>query len=275
MIYLSLGAGVQSSALYVMTTLGLHGCPRADVAIFADTQDEPAYVYDQVERLRAWGVEHHGPRIDTVTAGHLSADVIGRHNGTRPRFAAVPAFTLGDDGRSTILRRQCTREYKIAPIQKHVRGLLGLVPRQRAKGKVSATALIGISVDEASRMKPSRDAWITNVYPLVDARLSRIDCSRILVVAGMPLPKKSACVFCPFHDDAYWLWMKTEHPAEFERAARIDEQMRDMSRSGNARPVFVHRSLQPLRDIDFAERRRLPLFESDQFQNECEGMCGV
>lgn len=134
MIYLSLGAGVQSSALYVMTTLGLHGCPKADVAIFADTQDEPAYVYDQLSSLSASGSKHGGPKVESVTAGHLSADVIGRHNGTRPPFAAVPAFTLGDDGRPAILRRQCTREYKIAPIEKRVRTLLGLVPRQRAKG---------------------------------------------------------------------------------------------------------------------------------------------
>ena len=275
MIYLSLGAGVQSSALYVMTTLGLYGCPKADVAIFADTQDEPAYVYDQLARLRQWGNDNSGPRIDIVTAGHLSADVISRHNGTRPRFAAVPAFTADDTGRAVILRRQCTREYKIAPIEKQVRTLLGLVPRQRAKGRVSATALIGISLDEATRMKPSRTAWITNRYPLVDARMRRKDCLEVLKAMGLPEPKKSACVFCPFHDDAYWLWMKTEHPAEFERAARVDEQIRDMSRSGVARPVFLHRSLQPLRQINFAERRRLPLFETDQFQNECEGMCGV
>lgn len=275
MIYLSLGAGVQSSALYVMTTLGLHGCPKVDVAIFADTQDEPAYVYEQLNRLRFWGLAHGGPRIDTVTAGHLSADVISRHNGARPRTAAVPVWTRGDDGRESPLRRQCTREYKIEPIERHVRTLFGLKKRQRAKGKVTATALIGISLDEATRMKPSRTPWVTNRYPLIDARLRRKDCLAIIEGVGLPRPAKSACVFCPFHDDAYWAWLKSEHPAEFERAARIDVQFRDMSRSGVARPVFLHRSLQPLRLIDFAERRRLPLFESDQFQNECEGMCGV
>ena len=274
--YLSLGAGVQSSALYVMTTLGLHGCPGADVAIFADTQDEPAYVYEQVDRLRAWGVEHHGPRIDTVTAGHLSGDIISRHRDGKPRhFAAIPVFSSNGDGGTSMLSRQCASDYKITPIKRHVRKCLGLRFRQRAKGKVKAVALIGFSLDEASRMKPSREDWITNVYPLIDARLRRKDCLEIVTAVGLPAPKKSACVFCPFHDDAYWLWMKTEHPEEFERAANVDEQIRDMSRSGIARPVFVHRSLQPLRMIDFAERRRLPLFESDQFQNECEGVCGV
>ncbi len=41
--YLSLGAGVQSTAMLIMSALGLYGCPNADVAIFADTGDEPAW----------------------------------------------------------------------------------------------------------------------------------------------------------------------------------------------------------------------------------------
>lgn len=54
--YLSLGAGVQSSALFVMSALGMYGCPKADVAIFADTGDEPSWVYDQLHRLRQFGL---------------------------------------------------------------------------------------------------------------------------------------------------------------------------------------------------------------------------
>jgi hypothetical protein len=245
------------------------------VAIFADTQDEPAYVYEQIKTLHDWAFWRSGPSIDVVSAGCLSADIMARHNGTRPRFAAIPAFTSGSEGKRGQLRRQCTREYKIAPIEKHVRKLLGLQKGQRAKGKVSATALIGISLDEVGRMRPSKTSWIENRYPLVEARLRRKDCLEVIKAAGLPEPKKSACVFCPYHDDAYWLWLQTEHPAEFERAAVMDEVFRNMSRSGDTRPVFLHRSLEALRSINFAERRRLPLFESDQFQNECEGHCGI
>jgi hypothetical protein len=273
--YISLGAGVQSSALYVLSTRSELGVPKAEVAIFADTQDEPRYVYDYLETLRAWGEKHGGPRIDVVTAGSISEDTLARHKGQRTRFAAIPAFTMGSDGRSTILRRQCTREYKIEPIEKQVRTLLGLERGQRAKGKIQATALIGISADEASRMKPSRTPWVTNTYPLVDAWLKRKDCLEIMKQAGLPKPLKSACVFCPFHGDAYWLWLKQNYPAEFARAAAFDEGIRDMSKSGIKGQVFLHRSLTPLGRIDFEERRRLPLFDRDGFENECEGMCGV
>ena len=264
--YLSFGAGVQSTALLIMSNLGLRDCPRADVAIFADTGDEPGWVYENVERLRAWSKIP----VETVSKGHMSADAVGRHNGTRKRFAAIPAFTAGDDGRPVPLRRQCTREYKIDPIEKHARTLMGLVPRQRAKGKVQATALIGISLDEATRMKPSRTAWVQNRYPLVDAGMRRGDCLRLISEHGFPEPKKSSCVFCPYHSDHFWRELRTDHPAEFAKAAAFDVAIRDMSRSGVARPVFLHRSLKALASIDFDAQGRL---FSDMEDEECSGNC--
>jgi len=274
--YLSLGAGAQSSALLVCSALGLYDCPKATVAIFADTGDEPAWVYEQVDRLRAWAAPH-GIRVDTVTAGCISADVVDRHKGGRTQFAAIPAFTMGRDGRPAILRRQCTREYKIEPIERHVRGLLGFVKRQRIP-PATALGLIGISREEAQRMKPARTPWMVHAWPLVDAGLRRLDCVRILADAGLPEPQKSACVFCPFHSDAYWSMLKTDHPIEFERAAALDDAIRDMSKSGIKGKVFLHRQLIPLRLVDFeamARERDKQQSLDFNFGNECHGVCGV
>jgi hypothetical protein len=272
--YVSLGAGAQSSALLVCSALGLHGVPKAAVAIFADTGDEPAWVYEQVKLLRAWA-EPYGIPVETVSIGCLSADTLDRHKGGRTRFAAIPAFTSSPGGGNAILRRQCTREYKIEPIERKVRELLGYRKRQRIP-KGAATALIGISREEATRMKPSRTPWITSAWPLVDANLRRADCVRILAEHGLPEPKKSACVFCPFHSDTYWAALKSDHPAEFERAAHFDEQIRDMSKSGVKGQVFLHRKLIPLRAIDFEEIAADKAKQMDfGFGSECEGVCGV
>jgi hypothetical protein len=105
--YLSLGAGVQSTAMLIMSALGTHSCPRADVAIFADTGDEPAWVYDHLETLKQWSPIP----IHVCSKGHLSQDVKDRLTGMKKRFAAIPAWTTGKDGREAPLRRQCTREY--------------------------------------------------------------------------------------------------------------------------------------------------------------------
>ena len=145
--------------------------------------------------------------------------------------------------------------------------VLGYEPRQRIKKK--AAALIGISLDEVSRMKTSRTPWVDNMYPLVDAKLRRSDCSAIVVDNGFGIPRKSSCVFCPFHSDSFWRDLKQNAPDEFQRAVRFDEEIRNSTSRGPDNPVYLHRSLTPLGEINFQED------QLDLFDNECEGACGL
>jgi hypothetical protein len=184
----------------------------------------------------------------------------------------IPGFTVGVDGRPSMLRRQCTREFKIAPIEKRVRALLGFKARQRIPAR-SATALIGISRDEIQRVKDSFTPWVKNRYPLIDAGLYRGNCTEIVMRAGLPEPHKSACIFCPYTDDSRWRELKAASPDEFEAACQFDERVRDSSRAGVTRPVFLHRSLKALREVDLTVDATPQL--DFGFQNECEGMCGV
>lgn len=267
--YLSYGAGVQSTALLVCSALGLKRVPKVDVAIFADTGDEPVWVYETLATLTRWA-SPHGIEIETVSAGHLAGDLEAARQDGSKRFAGIPAFTEGKDGRVSMLRRQCTREYKIEPITKRVREILGYQPRQRVKKRVRC--LIGISLDEAQRMKPSRYKWVTNAFPLVFASLRRRSCELIVTNEGLPLPKKSSCRYCPYHSDSFWLDLRDNHPKEFELAVAFDEStVRGMTKLGLRHPAFLHRSLQPLDTVDFDPQRD----QVDMFGNECEGHCGV
>jgi len=261
--YLSLGAGVQSSAMLVCSCKGLYNVPRADVAIFADTGDEPQWVYDYLAILTEWS------DIPVVIAkkGHLSVDLIQRNKDGK-RAASIPVFMDTGD-RTGLLMRQCTREYKVEPIEKKVRELLGYKPRQRIKERVQA--LLGISIDEVIRMRPSRTRWITNAHPLIDAGLNRFSCLRICKEAGLPEPKRSACVFCPYHSNKYWMELKDNHPKEFKRAVDFDVQIRDMSMGGLDHPAFLHRSLMPLSEVNFDDSKG----QMEMFGEECEGVCGV
>jgi len=110
---LNLGAGVQSTALYLMFMRG-EIKPQIDYAIFADTQDEPRAVYEHLEWLKSL----NGPPILVRTKGRLGDDLI---NGTRAggagknRFATIPAFVAdGGTGSPGIQKRQCSKDYKIA-----------------------------------------------------------------------------------------------------------------------------------------------------------------
>lgn len=253
MIYLSYGAGVQSTALLLMSNLG--ECERAEVAIFADTQDEPQWVYDQLEDARKWSKIP----IEVVTAGKLS-EGFGKE---RKRFASIPTFS-----NTGMLRRQCTREFKIAPIEKYVRRqVFGLKKGERI-GDRKAICLIGISVDEAHRMKPNRNPWVENRWPLIDARMKRQDCEVYLSKHGIAIPKKSSCVYCPFHSDHQWKELKEKYPEEFAKAVEVDKSVRNMGMKVTE-TMYVHRSCKPLDTVDFQEN------QMDLFGNECEGYCGV
>lgn len=266
---LSLGAGVQSTTLALMAARGEIG-PMPDCAIFADTGWEPREVYVHLDRLSA---ALPFP-VYSVTAGNIRADIEAKATNGKPRrFAAVPWWTTGKDGRAALGRRQCTKEYKLLPIARKQRDLVGAVPRQRlARGTVEVW--IGISTDEASRMKPAKPKWQRNVWPLIDANMSRADCERWLAAAGWSAPK-SACIGCPFHSDAGWRRIKDTDPEAWADAVAVDKMIRDGGASRGMRgQQFAHRSLKPLDEVDLSTdiERGQGAFN---FVNECEGMCGV
>lgn len=262
---ISLGAGVQSSTMALMAAAG-EIKPMPDCAIFADTQAEPEAVYQWLSRLECLVPF----MVHRVTAGNLR-QIIGSKKPTWAyRTVPIPAFVKLDSGHmGGLINRSCTRDYKIHPIHKQLRKMLHLT-RKKAPKKPIVTQWIGISVDEAHRMKPSRDAWIEHRWPLVDMRMSRADCVDWLKRHGHPVPPKSACVFCPFHDAAQWRGLTTE---EREIANRVDDSLRSHPRHEYRQKgtLFLHRSGKPLRSIDFTAEPSL----FDGFGNECEGMCGV
>lgn len=135
---LSLGAGVQSSTLLLMAVRA--EIERPDCAIFADTQWEPREVYSWLDFIES-EVGGLFP-IHRVSIGDIRANCLNKS-----KRNAQPPFYVKSNGsdRETMIRRQCTKGYKIEPIQKKVRELLGLKPRQRAPKFVAVEQWMGIS----------------------------------------------------------------------------------------------------------------------------------
>lgn len=213
----SLGAGVQSSAMLLMAAAGEfddleHG--RPELAIFADTQWEPPGVYEWLGALRL-DVYRHGIEIATVTAGNLRDDVVRFAAGEGARYASPPFYVRAPNGDGqAILRRQCTKDYKLTPIWHELRRR-GYGPRHPVE------QWVGISLDEVQRMKPSRLQWASTFYPLIEKRLSRHDCATWLLEHGYPIPVKSACIGCPYHDNATWRRMKLDRPRRVCSGRRV------------------------------------------------------
>ena len=238
-----------------------------DCAIFSDTGAEPERVYEWLNWLET---QLPFPVHRIMHKEGLRLALIESLAGKR--FASVPFYTESNGKKEGMLRRQCTNEFKVQPIKQEIRRQLGLAKGQRAGNKIIVTQLIGISTDEASRMKPSRDKWIENRWPLIDADMSRQDCLDWLKKKGFPTPPKSACTFCPYHDNAMWADMKLNDPLSFADAVLTDNMVRNGVRN-TSQKLYLHRSLKPLGEVDFGVAKKTG--EPSQFDNECEGMCGV
>lgn len=274
---LNLGAGVQSTCLYLM-----HADPLFDLsfdfAIFADTQDEPKKVYDHLEWLR----NQPGPLLLTGTRGSLKENLTRGMNATGQRFVSIPCFTKSpQDVKEGMTQRQCTMEYKIGVIDRLIRRtILGLKPRQRIPKDVLIHQYFGISLDEVRRVKKIRKrydgtAWARCHFPLVDLGWSRRGCLRWLKDRVPHEMVRSACKFCPLKDDHEWAKQKEEQPEEFAEACEVDDALRKPGNVENRsfdKPMFLHRTCLPLRQVDFAN---LPPQTLDGFTlYDCSGACG-
>ena len=272
---LSLGAGVQSTVMALMTMTG-EIKDKPDCGIFADTQSEPDHVYEHLE----WLQEQLDFPIHIVTAGDLGHDAVKGRVCRPNHFAAVPFYLKtpkhkkgGDGGMG---RRQCTTDYKIRPIRKKVRELLGVKKHKQVPKDVVVEQWIGISYDEMIRAKEARDKWTYNRWPLLELELRRhqlIDWFESRY-PGRTLAK-SACIFCPFHDQATWRDMKLNDKKSWDFAVKYDKMLREDYVRENSKlenEQYLHRSCEPLDEVDFSNAEDKGQLN---FLGECEGMCGV
>ena len=270
---LSLGAGVQSSALALMIHKG--EIPMVDCAIFADTQAEPPKVYEWLEFIK----KTVSYPVHIVTWRNLEQDVLDASQGKYQAFT-IPFYTKNKETEQKgMLMRQCTGDYKIKPIIQKIRKLLGYKKGERVDlKKVKVEMLLGISTDEMRRMRMNQLRYIDNQYPLInDFGMSRQDCVMWIKDNGYPMPAKSACYFCPFHSQSGWKEIKENDPKLFEKAVQMDKQIRDQEKyktnNKHNDELYLHRSCEPL-DKALEDDGQLDMFEG--FDSICdEGMCGV
>jgi hypothetical protein len=273
---LSLGAGVQSSCVFLMSCCG--DLPKLDAAIFADTQWEPWWVYKSLEMLRTAG-ERAGIPLYIRSKGNLREHtldrfVLGSNGG---RYATMPLFTLDENGHKGMLRRQCTREYKAEVVDACIRKeILGLARYARAP-KDAVDQWYGISSDEENRIRASRHRWVNYVYPLcgvphdmLPMAMQRSDCMAWLQqnFPGQEF-RRSSCVGCPYHSDDEWRAIKEDY-VSWRDAVEVDHAVRHPHGLNSA--AYLHRTCRPLEEVDLNSEADRQVHAWDR---ECLGLCGV
>lgn len=283
---LSFGGGVQSTTIALMIHRG--ELPPVDAAVFADPGEESDATYAHIE----WVKREVSFPIHVRTIGRLGDHLqTGRNGG---RFAAIPAFQADVEGGENlgIGRRQCTKEYKTEVVERFIRReLLGLKPKQRIPKDVDVCQIIGLSFDEPTRVARVKRTfeesvkWARPWFPLFDSGITREGCVRWLEAYRVPHPvPRSACVFCPYRQNAEWLEMKQTDPKGWARAVEIDRALRIPGNVVNRkmeRRMYIHRECIPLEQVDFVNpesgqvKRDKRFGQSTMsFDTECLGMCG-
>jgi len=250
----SYGGGWQSTAALVLAAQD-----RLDyrVFVFANVGDDSEYpgtlsYFHQVAVpfANAHGLELHEVRR-TRRDGNAET-LYGRL--TRPGSRSLPIpVRMSDTGAPGT--RSCTADFKIRVV----------AAWQRALGATSAdpaVTALGITVDEIGRART--DSGIAHqvlAYPLLDLGLRRADCPPIIRGAGLPMPPKSACWFCPLKRPTEWARMQREEPELFARACDLEALLIARRRELGRDPVYLTRFGRPLGEV-FAHRQGV-LFDHD------------
>ena len=269
---LSLGAGVQSTTLALMIEKG--EIPMVQAGVFADVKGEPMAVYKHLD----WLEKQLSYPIYRVTWRDLKQDILDASTGKYKAFTA-PFYTKNPKtGKKKMLRRQCTFMYKINPVVQEVRRLLGLKKGEKRDKNTRVEMLMGISKDEVFRVKTNRMSYITNIYPLIDKDMTRLNCLEWMSKNNYPKPPRSACTFCPYHSNEEWKEIKKnkeewQEVVAMDKAIRHQEKHKDKFKNSNDTldELFLHRDAIPIDQVDFDKKKDNQL---DMFQSECDGMCG-
>lgn len=247
---ISLGWGVQSFTLAAMVALG--ELEPVDVAIHADTTHDSVLTYAYVKKWTPW-LGERGVRVATVN--DAPKELINEWGGI-----LIPAYTDLENEGGGMIHRQCTGNWKIAPMRRWL---------QANRNGERIEQWLGISLDEFQRMKPSNVKYIEHRWPLIELKMTRHDCKMWLDSHGIEIPPRSSCVFCPFHSTKEWRNTR-DVPEDWTKAVEVDGQIR------KARPpydLYVCNQRRPLIECDFDSPQDKG--QLDLWNEECSGYCGV
>lgn len=202
------GGGVDSTAMLVgLWSRGI----RPDAVVFSDTGGEKPETYAYLDTLRGWLERVRFPDLTIIRATRaesLEAQCLA--------FEDLPSRAYGFSS--------CSIDWKIRPYSRWAKRMFG-----------SATIrAVGYDAGEEYRAKQHTDGPHRLWFPLIEWSWSREKCRVMILAAGLPLPPKSACFYCPASKPREVVWLADTHPDLFARAVEIERRARA---AGNLRDV--------------------------------------
>ncbi|MDI3418009.1 adenine nucleotide alpha hydrolase family protein [Streptomyces luteolus] len=237
----SYGGGVQSTSLLVLAAKG--EIPY-DTFLFANVGDDSEHpeTLRYVREVAQPYAAAHGLRLEILERRRRDGRTETlRQQLLRPESRSISIPVRMSNGAPG--RRSCTADFKIKVVGRWLREH-GATPTD------PVTVAIGISVDELHRANRRRsEPYEAIEYPLLDLGLRRTDCIQIIENAGLRVPPKSACYFCPFKTIKAWHELRRDEPDLFAQAAELEA-------------ALIERRISLGRDAAYLTRRGVPLDEA-------------
>jgi hypothetical protein len=249
---LSYGGGVQSTAMLVLAAQGEIPHRLALFSNVGDDSEHPATL-----------AYFHQVAMPYAEANGIELVELRKYRRTGESESLLQRLMRDDSSVGIPVRmsnsgapgnRNCTLDFKIRVIAKELK-------RRGATKDDPADMALGISLDEYQRMRTESGIPHERLtYPLIDLRMSRQDCINLIESAGLPVPPKSSCWFCPFHSTSHWRRMLKDEPELFAQSADLERMLNERRRNLGKDPVWLTRFLRPL-DEAVTDDGQLPLFD--------------
>lgn len=228
LVVASYGGGVNSTAMLVGM---VDRKERLDLVIFGDTGGEKPETYAFLRTFDKWLRANAGIPITRVqrtnqygTSITLEAELY--------RTAELPSIAFGG--------KTCSDKFKIQPFQKFMNHHPEALAAWKAGERV--TKLVGYHKGELRRRDnatktPTSDAAARDAakyalrFPLIEWGWDHEECVAAIEGAGLVVPPKSACFFCPSSKREEIVQLRRKHPELYERAIAIEDRARPNLRS--------------------------------------------
>jgi hypothetical protein len=170
-------------------------------------------------------------------------------------YSDIYDFYYGQRMLPFIKFRSCTDKWKITPMKK--------------RRKEPGFELLGIDAGESHRAKIRNEGKLESRYPLIEYGIDRQGCVDLIKSAGIPVPPKSGCFFCPMQRKSGWVQLRRENPDLFCRARKLEDHNAEYRRENGYEPYYLAGNGKPL-DVVIQENQE-ELFEEYEYPScRCE-----
>ena len=231
----SFGGGVNSSAMLI----GMHERGiTPDAILFSDTGGEKPATYQHIEDMRGWCQSVGMPEIKTVR-NKITLEAACLSNEALPS----KAFGFGT----------CSARFKLEPQWKHA----------TAEGWASPVWLVGIHAGETRRAQRTENTRGDQIrYPLIEWGWQQDDCRQAIERAGLSVPVKSACFFCPAMRKSEVIQLSEQHPDLFARAVEMEQNAIEAGNLETVKGLGRNWTWKNLVEADRAQLRLFPDYQA-------------